>query len=605
MLCVFHDPETTKEIFWKHLASYIRALRNLPEAAGGTRPSASPESWIEREWDLRLSEEYGSLLSDFLAEDAAGGWGYMGFTFPSMDREHSFSNQQVLAPSFRDATFAGQATFSHAHFSDSADFSGAVFSGRTDFAGAVFRADADLRYAQFKAELLCNHTTFKHDVDIRYAVFGGGAYFEHALLAGRAFFVGASFQGRASFDGTKLKSDVWFAAVSFNGVTTFRDVVFSGNARFPRADFRQVAVFTSATFEGGASFAWSAFRHTVDFVQITLKGDLALTDVRLSEDSRVLFWGVNFGRPAGGTGDSRTSGSESGRILIVRPHGGMHQMSFLRSDIAYGYSRVSLAGIQWLKVAPAPPLMDLALSEAEAQDELERLLPPSDEDYGRFYWFGRAARARQHSYFDILCELLSLPAPQDDMARMMGDVVRFEDVHRALVGEGNRVLAEVEQCVRGTSGDAEVRDFRVAVMDHNRSMSSGLARRWLSIRRAVSLYGEAPRRMLLLLAVVMGLSALGYMFAGVRFHGEIIQRHFAFEPTQLLATVRDFARTVLYAVDYLLSLQLLKEPWSEPTADAALLVGVAETILGVFALAEFHPTWRRWFDALFRHRVRD
>jgi len=294
--CIFHlsvDQKAPEE-FWRHLASYLRALL----CAEGDL------LWVGEEVDDTLVNSYSSSIKP------GDAWHFHGFVFPAMDEEHNFRGFVFAATDFMDARFSGEAHFADAtfgawavfafvkfdagacfggaKFAEGASFFQTEYAGAANFEGATFGAEANFNGTTFSGEADFVDATFNNRAGFFAAKFTDMAVFSRATFNGRADFRIAKLSDKANFHAAKFASMANFAGATFEGEANFSLATFSTGARFWDAKFAGMANFDVATFNGEADFSFAHFLSVLFFREADFKARVDFYEARLPGSSWML-----------------------------------------------------------------------------------------------------------------------------------------------------------------------------------------------------------------------------------------------------------------------------------------------------------------------------
>ena len=119
---------------------------------------------------------------------------------------------------FRQALFAGYASFIDAEFDKNADWRGDRFLGAARFNSVKFLGETYFNMAQF-----ADHAEF---IDVQFA---GPVYLWNVQFEGLTDFWNSKFNKKADFEGSQFKEDANLQRTSFGEDSNFRDVFFGKN----------------------------------------------------------------------------------------------------------------------------------------------------------------------------------------------------------------------------------------------------------------------------------------------------------------------------------------------------------------------------------------
>jgi len=145
------------------------------------------------------------------------------------------------------------------------NFSHMVFPGDVDFQGTPFTREVSFHNVKFTAQVNFAKATFAEAVDFTDAISAEVADFGNTAFSKRADFREARFEGSASFLSIIFSGDADFYAVEFLGEVLFDHATFSQTAIFSFAKFTQQADFVGANFAQNATFEGAKFAGRVDF----------------------------------------------------------------------------------------------------------------------------------------------------------------------------------------------------------------------------------------------------------------------------------------------------------------------------------------------------
>ncbi len=213
--CIFHLPAEKKkpEDFWRHLASYIKALLDK----SGTEETDKwakkhPEHPIFMEAEDELVNYYASFVKEKMP------WDFTGFIFsPVDDYQHNFIDFVFPAVNFSEARFHGEASFWRAEFHGEASFSGARFHGEASFSEARFHGAASFSGARFHGEASFSGARFQGAASFRIAEFHGAASFRFSRFNSPVYFNRAVVNNVLDFTAATLRNRLLFAGTKFNG----------------------------------------------------------------------------------------------------------------------------------------------------------------------------------------------------------------------------------------------------------------------------------------------------------------------------------------------------------------------------------------------------
>ena len=377
-------------------------------------------------------------------------------------------------------------------------------------------------------------------VDFSHSAFGGEANFKDATFNGEADFGSATFGGYASFMLARFKARAGFHGASFGGMVGFRRARFEVDVDFGAAEFGTRAHFWDAEFRGPVSLTKARVDGLLDFNGATLRNRLLVEGATLTDDARVLLWGLNF---AHGTSDVRMDeGHREGEI--VEPAGqvvfrditsGMNQVSFLHTDILTDRLCVRFSNVKW-KSDPKEFIFDAKFTFNPSTRWQQETGLPEETLTGLPSLFNVE---RPHRYDEGVLQC------KERWARELQDCAPLvcQDVERI----AREIRLSYEKY--GHYGDAG--DYYIAEMDFRRAR---LPRRaWLKrpamwFYRQVSRYGESPGRAASVLLGILGVSALVYLFTGFAFQGDPVRRVFTFDPKRWTLPVLDYFKALLFAL---------------------------------------------------------
>jgi uncharacterized protein YjbI with pentapeptide repeats len=612
-LCIFHLPAEQKkpEDFWRHMANYVLVLTRFRDAPVQVQ-ATSGHPWMQ-------DYEDAHLLSYYSQRRPPGGLCCVGFLFPDMDRKHNFHGFSLASPNFLSAKFTGVAEFQSAKFSGPAIFSMANFAGETAFHGAEFRAEADF-----------TNTTFSTTTHFAEARFGARAHFLEARFGGLVEFIQAEFGADAFFDMTTFSKAATFGNATFKGAPLFRRAKFGGPAEFQDAKFGDEAFFTDAMFSTRADFSSALFsgpvylsRATIDglmdFTGASLRNRLLFESSQIGKSAAILLWSLNF---VHGTSDiSMEKGHEKGRItepagqVVFRDIGAnMNRVSFLHTDILTDRLLVRFSNVKW-ETDPRQFIFDAQFASIRRGEWTEESvaqktgLPeravmrlPGLYSADRLLADGKASQNRaQHKATQFRT---AEPLVKQDTERIAREIRMSHEKYGHYGDAGNYYIAEMDyrrlrapwtQLLEEPIGSCGRSSFAKLVRRIPTATRSLLYRSALELYRATSLYGERPNRAFWNLIMLVVSSAVFYLFAGFRFHGDIpTRRNLVPDLSQFWATLGDFIHALFFSFTNLVPGWFRGQDIG-PASRAAAIVTVIQTTLGISVLTLFLLAIRRRF----------
>jgi hypothetical protein len=507
-LCIFHLPAEQKapEDFWRHLANYLLALCRLQDAPVQVQvPSGHPRM---------VGYEDARLLSYYGQRRPPGGARFIGFRFPVMDDNHSFSGftfrdldssraQFSGRADFADARFEGKVDFSNARFHGKASFARARFNGEAGFLQAVFAARADFTGTAFANGALFDEATFAQTVQFGASAVGGQACFQSVKFLGNADFTSGGFSREALFSDSAFRGQATFAGRRFGGVADFRRTEFHDDAFFGRAWFANAAHFENTKFLWDAHFRVAHFAGPIDFSmanvaaildlsQSAIRSTMLFSGIAVGPESAILLWKLDFehgGFDLGPDCDSRPQEIQDQMGAVVFSDikkGTMNCVSFLHTEIMGCSPRVRFVNVDWSRHP-----------KQFIRDAVFVFEPP--ELWGISVPFERT---------DELADMFSAPlgegGPSDDLV-----VCVRRDVER--------IAREIRKYFESYGSYSDAGDYHVTEMEYRRARAPRFSfyRFLLAGYKWLSQYGEEPDLAARWLLAVILAAAIGYSLAGV------------------------------------------------------------------------------------------
>jgi len=471
-LCIFHLPVDQKkpEEFWRHLASYIKALfDNAGNKETAEWAKANPDHWVFGEADEELVQKYAALVRPDQP------WDFAGFVFPAMDRKHNFDFVVFPAANFGAVQFSGAADFTSARFSGAADFRWARFSGAADFRWARFSGAAYFTWARFSGDADFSWARFSGAADFSLAQFSGAADFRGAEFSDAAYFLGAQFSGAAGFSWARFSGEVGFSWAQFSDEADFQFARFSGAAYFRYTRFNGAAYITRARVE-----------RLMDFYYASLRNRLLFEGTEFAQEARVLLWSIDF---VHGTSDvTLEEGHRKGQV--IEPAGqvvfrdisaGMNRVSFLHTDILTDRLLVRFSNVKW-ETNPREFIFDAKFAFARHPEWNEETLadmtglPPE--------------------VIKKLPELFFADKPEPDKEtpeqRAQREAQEMADCELLVKQDVERIAREIRLATEKYGSYSDAGDYHVAEMEYRRVQARGFFRFALWLYKVISNYGESP-----------------------------------------------------------------------------------------------------------------
>jgi len=495
--CIFHLPIEKKEPeqFWKHLASYLKALLDkCGTKETGEWANAHPKHWVFREADDQLVVSYAARLKP------GDPWRFIGFVFPKMDDQHNFFDFVFPEVDFRDAQFSSEA-----------DFSGAQFSGKASFWYAQFSGEAKAHFvaARFSREAYFSGAQFSREANFAVAQFSGEAYFSGAQFSSGANFSAARFsrEAKAHFVDARFSSEASFWGAQFSGEADFGRAQFSSEANFLDAQFSGEANFWDAQFNGPVYLSKAIVNGLLDFTHAILRNRLLFEGTVFNNEAKVLLWSLDF---VHGTSDiTLEEGHRKGQI--IEPAGqvvfrdisqGMNRVSLLHTDILTDRLCVRFSNVKWEK-KPREFIFDARFAFCRNASEWQKATGLPQETLNQLpelFHTDRPASANE--------------TPEQKAPR---EAQQLQDCEPLVKQDVERIAREIRLSTEKFGSYSDAGDYHIAEMEYRRVQAKGFFRFGLELYKLTSEYGESPSLALKRLAQVWLVFSILYFLFGFNF----------------------------------------------------------------------------------------